>query len=107
MTPETITLTPQQLSDLVADAVRRAMARPVPPPEAWLGGPEAARYVYGRDDRLSAWHRLRQRHPELDTMSRGEGRTRRWLRSDLDRWIQERARPTNAVRLGEDAATTS
>lgn len=91
MTPN-ITITPEQLDALIAAAVARALARPVPPPDAWLGGPEAAEYVYGRPDRLNAWHRLRQRYPEIDAHSVGEGRARRWRRADLDQYRDERAR---------------
>ena len=33
----------------------------------------------------------RRRYPELDQMSAGSGRMRRWRRADLERWLREQS----------------
>jgi hypothetical protein len=60
--------------------------------DAWLSAREAARYVYGCDDRDDAFRRLRARHPELDRLSSGTNKLRRWKRADLDRFIASNPR---------------
>lgn len=52
--------------------------------DAWLSTREAARYLYGCDGKEDAFRKLRTRHPELDRLSQGRGRLRRWKRADLD-----------------------
>ena len=52
--------------------------------DVWLSTHQAARYLYGTDGREDAFRKLRARHPELDRLSQGSGRLRRWKRADLD-----------------------
>ena len=59
--------------------------------DAWIGATQAARHVYGNDGKAEAFRGLRKRHPELDQMSAGTGKRRRWKRSDLDQFIRNRA----------------
>lgn len=52
--------------------------------DRWMTAREAARYLYGTDQKEDAFRKLRARHPELDGLSKGRGRMRRWKRADLD-----------------------
>lgn len=60
--------------------------------DIWLSAREAARYVYGATGREDAFRKLRARNPELDGLSQGRGRMRRWKRADLDRFLSQGAR---------------
>ena len=53
--------------------------------DAYLDAKAAAALV-GRTP--AAWKQLRRRHPEIDRISVGAGKSRRWRRSDLAAWMQ-------------------
>jgi len=55
--------------------------------DAWLTASQAAAYLYGNADRTEAFRKLRGRHPDLERLSRGEGKMRRWKRADLDTFV--------------------
>jgi len=85
---ELITLSRADLSRLLDEAVARGAAQAIAiDRSAWLSNREAARHFYGRDDRLAAWRVLRMRYPQIDAISVGSNRLRRWRRSDLDALI--------------------
>lgn len=75
----------------VEEAAQRGAERALAAAQAdvWLDARAAARLVYGRDDRLDAFAQLRRRRPELDRASSGDGKLRRWRRSDLERLLGE------------------
>ena len=52
--------------------------------DAFLDARGAAALV-GRSP--AAWKMLRRRHPEIDRISVGEGKSRRWRRTSLTEWI--------------------
>lgn len=56
--------------------------------EAFLDA-KAAAVLVGRTP--AAFKQWRRRHPELDEISVGEGKDRRWRRSDLVAWMQRRS----------------
>ncbi len=60
--------------------------------DAWLSAQQAARYVYGSDGKTEAFRKLRERHPQLDQISLGTGKLRRWKRADLDGFLQSNPR---------------
>lgn len=51
--------------------------------DGYLSPKQAARFLYGADGKDQAFAKMRQRHPELDAVSMGSGKNRRWRRSDL------------------------
>jgi len=51
--------------------------------DGFLSAKQAARFVYGCDSKDAAFAKMRRRHPELDAVSIGTGKLRRWRRSDL------------------------
>lgn len=57
--------------------------------DGMLGGPQAARLL---GISAGAFKALRKRHPELDELSTGTGKLRRWRRADLERWLATRGR---------------
>lgn len=85
---ELLTLSRADLSRLLDEAVARGAAQAIVIDRSqWLDNREAARHFYGRDDRLNAWKALRSRYPQIDAISVGSNRLRRWRRSDLDALI--------------------
>ena len=51
--------------------------------DGFMSPKQAALYVYGCDGKDAAFAKMRRRHPELDALSIGAGKNRRWRRSDL------------------------
>lgn len=51
--------------------------------DGFLSHKQAARFVYGCDGKDAAFAKMRRRYPELDAVSIGTGKRRRWRRSDL------------------------
>ena len=51
--------------------------------DGFMSPKQAARFVYGCDGKDAAFAKMRRRHPELDALSIGTGKNRRWRRSDL------------------------
>jgi hypothetical protein len=76
-----------ELSELIEQATARALARQS---EEYLGPADAARFIYGRNDRAEAFRKLRDRYPEIDALSIGTGRFRRWRRADLESFIAKK-----------------
>ncbi len=70
------------LRPVVADAVRGVLAEQA---ETWIDNREAAAAI-GRTP--AAFRMLISRRPDLARLSSGDGRARRWRRSDLERWQQ-------------------
>lgn len=60
--------------------------------DSWLTSAQAARHLYGSEGRAEAFRKLRARHPELDRLSHGQGRLRRWRRADLDAFMASNPR---------------
>ena len=58
----------------------------------WLTAEQAANYLYGCEGRADAFRKLRARHAELDRLSQGSGKLRRWRRADLDRFVASNPR---------------
>lgn len=79
----------EPLAVLINRAVAAALADSAA--NSWLSATQAARHIYGTDGKSEAFRGLRKRHPELDQMSAGTGKRRRWKRSDLDQFIRNRA----------------
>jgi hypothetical protein len=48
-----------------------------------LSPKKAAHFVYGEDGKEQAFAKMRARHPEIDAVSIGVGKRRRWRRSEL------------------------
>jgi hypothetical protein len=55
--------------------------------DVWLTARESATYLYGCEGREDAFRKLRERHPDLDRLSVGKSRLRRWKRADLDKFL--------------------
>lgn len=86
--PSLVTLSRDELNLLLEQAAARGAMQLLTRQQAeYLGMAEAARYIYGRTDRVAAFRALRLRYPEIDTLSIGEGRFRRWKRADLDTFL--------------------
>ena len=91
------------LSTYIKQAVKEALAERET--DTWLDHKASAQLLGLSVPSFIAKHR---RHPELDQMSAGNGRMRRWRRADLDHWLREHARagrrksqPTGSF-FGED-----
>lgn len=67
----------QHLKPIVLQALAEREA------DGFMSPQQAARFVYGCDGKDAAFAKMRGRHPELDALSIGTGKTRRWRRSDL------------------------
>ena len=67
----------QHLKPIVLQALAEREA------DGFMSPKQAARFVYGCDGKDAAFAKMRRRHPELDALSIGTGKTRRWRRSDL------------------------
>ena len=79
------------LTQLLADAERRGEAKALAIQDATLlDNEQAARLIYGRDDRVGAFRALRYRYPEIDAISIGQHRLRRWRRKDLEALIAKK-----------------
>ena len=55
--------------------------------DAYLTAQQAAKYLYGSDDKVEAFRKLRLRHRQLDRCSVGRLKLRRWKRADLDAFL--------------------
>lgn len=51
--------------------------------DGMLSPKQAARFLYGCDGKDQAFAKMRARNPEIDAVSIGTGKRRRWRRSDL------------------------
>lgn len=69
-----------KLRQIVREEVKQALAEEKPDP--WLPGKEAAKYL-GLPS-VEAFYYIRKAHPEVDKVSVGDAKLRRWRRSDLD-----------------------
>lgn len=70
------------LAQHLKPAIREALTEQAA--DSWLTAAQASRYLYGAEGRVEAFRKLRARQPELDRLSQGSGKLRRWRRSDLD-----------------------
>jgi len=76
--------------EVIKPAVAEALADAAV--DSWLSACEAARYLYGIDGAAERFRKLRERHPELDRLSVGQGKMRRWKRADLDAFLASNPR---------------
>ena len=76
-TPAVAAALAQHLKPVVLQALAEREA------DGFLSPQQAARFVYGCDGKDQAFAKMRRRHPELDALSIGSGKSRRWRRSDL------------------------
>ena len=60
--------------------------------DTWLNAEQAARHLYGSEGKAEAFRKLRERHAELDRLSQGSGKLRRWRRAELDRFVASNPR---------------
>lgn len=74
----------ERLGQVVEQAVMRALAAQQADP--WMSAKEAADYIGCPS--LDAFYQLRRRHPQIDEISVGSDRLRRWRRSDLDQLLR-------------------
>lgn len=74
------------LAQHLKPAIREALTEQAA--DSWLTAAQASRYLYGDDGCAEAFRKLRGRHPELDRLSHGSGKLRRWRRSDLDTFMR-------------------
>ena len=51
--------------------------------DGYLSPKQAAHFLYGVDGKEQAFAKMRRRYPEIDAVSIGTGKRRRWRRSDL------------------------
>lgn len=78
------------LAEHVRPVVREALADHAA--DSWLSAKQAAAYLYGRDGAEERFRKLRTRHAEIDRLSVGEGKLRRWKRADLDAFLASNSR---------------
>lgn len=69
--------------------------------DAWLSAKQASTYVYGVSGAEERFRKLRERHPELDRLSSGSGKLRRWRRADLDAFLATRSQRGRSAAQGE------
>lgn len=74
------------LSAYIKQAVKDALAERET--DAWLDQKGAAALL---GLTVPGFTGKRRRYPELDQMSAGTGRMRRWRRADLERWLREQS----------------
>jgi hypothetical protein len=75
------------LSGYIKEAVKQALSER--DTDAWLDHRGAAQLL-GLS--VPAFVAKRRRYAELDEMSAGSGRMRRWRRADLEHWLREQGR---------------
>ena len=75
----------QILAEHVRPVIRAELAAVAA--DTMLSARDAARYLYGCEGQEDAFRKLRGRCPDLDQMSCGTGRLRRWKRADLDGFL--------------------
>ena len=75
---------------IVKAAVKDALSESAA--DSWLDGAGAARYIYGTSGKEEAFRKLRAHHADLDRLSVGEHKLRRWKKADLDQWIASNPR---------------
>ena len=86
--PSLVTLSRDDLNRLLKEATARGAAQAAEIEQSeFLDNEQAARLFYGRDDRVSAWRMLRIRHAEIDALSLGFGRFRRWRKTDVEKLL--------------------
>lgn len=86
-----VTLSREDLNLLLKQAAAHGAAQVLALQQSeYLGMAQAAAYVYGRSDRVPAFRALRRRYPEIDTLSVGAGRFRKWRKSDLDSFLSSK-----------------
>jgi len=76
------------LASYIKQAVKEALAERET--DTWLDH-KAAAQLLGLS--VPSFIAKRRRYPELDQMSAGSGRMRRWRRADLDHWLRGNSRP--------------
>ena len=76
------------LSAYIKQAVKEALAERET--DAWLDQ-KGASALLGLT--VPGFTGKRRRYPELDQMSAGTGRMRRWRRADLEHWLREQGTP--------------
>lgn len=69
------------LAKLLKPAVLEALAEREA--DGFMSAKQAARFVYGEAGKEQAFAKMRKRHPDLDALSVGVGKFRRWQRSAL------------------------
>lgn len=74
----------QVLTSYIKQAVKDALAER--DTDTWLDHRGAAKLL---GLTVPAFVAKRRRYPELDQMSAGNGRMRRWRRADLEHWLRE------------------
>lgn len=87
------------LAQHIKPAIHQALAEQAA--DTWLTAAQAARHLYGEDGCAEAFRKLRGRHAELDRLSRGTGKLRRWRRSDLDAFMAHNPRAQRRRERGE------
>ena len=76
------------LSAYIKQAVKEALAER--DTDSWLDQKGAAALL---GLTIPSFTGKRRRYPELDQMSAGNGRMRRWRRADLEHWLREQGTP--------------
>ncbi len=76
------------LSAYIKQAVKEALAER--DTDSWLDQKGAAALL---GLTIPSFTGKRRRYPELDQMSAGTGRMRRWRRADLEHWLREQGTP--------------
>lgn len=104
---EFVTLTKADLDRLLAEAAARGAEQALAVHgAAWLDNAQAAQFIYGRDDRVEAFRALRYRYPEIDSVSTGRHRMRRWRRADLAELLSLNPKLRPRAQAGEMTAQT-
>lgn len=86
-----VTLSRADLDLLLEQAAARGAAQVLTLQQTeYLDMAQAAAHLYGRPDRVYAFRTLRLRYPQLDEVSIGSGRFRRWKRVDLDAFLAQK-----------------
>ena len=84
--PRVVTALAEQFRPVVREALAEQQA------DTWLSAKQAAPYLYGIEGAAERFRKLRERHPDLDRLSVGEGKMRRWKRADLDVFLASNPR---------------
>ena len=73
----------------------------------YLDNAGAAALFYGRSDRLEAWRALRLRYAEIDAISLGTGRFRRWRIADIEKLMATLPRFAERTRKARQAQSSA
>ena len=103
-----VTLHRDDLNRLLDEAMARgaAQAQAVQSVQ-YLDNAGAAALFYGRSDRLEAWRALRLRYAEIDAISLGTGRFRRWRIADIEKLMATLPRFAERTRKARQAQSSA